>query len=130
MNFPSNQPISTFIQQRPPPAIPTDCLFTYTRINSLCKPIDRIADSIDPFELANNPNQIPSSNIAQDIHQSAASLHDIQKSIYSSLTPTQTTVFTTYHNLLLSIARYLTQTENIPQPMPAPRIRYSQSPQQ
>ncbi len=130
MNFPSTQPISTFIQQRPPPAIPTDCLFTYTRINSLCKPIDRIADSIDPFELANNPNQVPSSNIAQDIHQSVASLHDIQKSIYSSLTPTQTTVFTTYHNLLLSIARYLSQTENIPQPMPAPRIRYSQSPQQ
>ena len=61
MNFPSSQPIGTFIQQRPPPAIPTDCLFTYTRINSLCKPIDRIADSIDPFELANNPNQIPSS---------------------------------------------------------------------
>ena len=55
MNFPNNQPISTFIPQRPPPAIPTDCLFTYTRINSLCKPIDRIADSIDPFELANNP---------------------------------------------------------------------------
>jgi hypothetical protein len=103
MNFPNTQPISTFIQQRPPPAIPTDCFFTYTRITSLCKPIDRIADSIDPFELANNPNQIPSSNIAQDIHQSVASLHDIQKSIYSSLTPTQTTVFTTYHNLLLSI---------------------------
>ena len=79
MNFPSTQPISTFIQQRPPPAIPTDCLFTYTRINSLCKPIDRIADSIDPFELANNPNQIPSSNIAHDIHQSVSSLHDIQK---------------------------------------------------
>jgi hypothetical protein len=96
----------------------------------LCKPIDRIADSIDPFELANNPNQIPSSNIAQDIHQSVASFHDIQKSIYSSLTPTQTTVLTTYHNLLLSIARYLSQTENIPQPMPAPKIRYSQSPQQ
>jgi hypothetical protein len=63
MNFPTPQPISTFLQQRPPPALPTDCFFTYTRITSLCKPIDRIANSIDPFELANNPNQIPSSNI-------------------------------------------------------------------
>jgi hypothetical protein len=130
MNFPNSQPISKFLQQRPPPAIPTDCFFIYTCINSLCKPIDRIADSIDPFELANNPNQIPSSNIAQDIHQSVNSLNDIQKSIYSSLTPTQTTLFTTYHNLLLSIARYLSQTGNIPQPMPAPRIRYSQTPPQ
>jgi hypothetical protein len=130
MNFPNSQPISKFLQQRPPPAIPTDCFFTYTRIISLCKPIDRIADSIDPFELANNPNQIPSSNIAQDIHQSVNSLNDIQKSIYSSLTPTQTTLFTTYHNLLLSTARNLSQTGNIPQPMPAPRIRYSQTPPQ
>jgi hypothetical protein len=130
MNFCTSQPISTFLQHRPPPALPTDCFFTYTRITSLCKPIDGIADSIDPFELANNPKQIPSSNIAQDVHQSVASLHDIQKSIYSSLTPTQTTLYMTYHNLLLSIARYLSQTENIPQPMPAPRICYSQTPPQ
>jgi hypothetical protein len=130
MNFPASQPISTFLQQRPPPAIPTNCFFTYTCINGLRKPIDRIADSIDPFELANNPNQIPSTNIAQDVHQSVAALHDIQKSIYSSLTPTQTTLFTTYHNLLLSIPRYLSQTDNIPQPMPAPRLRYCQTPPQ
>ncbi len=130
MNFPYSQPVTTFLQQRPPPVLPTDCFFTYTRINSLCKSIDLIADSNDPFELANNPNQIPSTNIAQDIHQSVAALHDIQKSIYSSLTPTQTTLFTTYHNLLLSIARYLSQTDNIPQPMPAPRVRYSQTPPQ
>jgi len=130
MNFPTSQPVSTFLQQRPPPALFTDCFFTYTRINGLCKPIDRIADSVDPFELANNPNQIPSTNIAQDVHQSVAVLHEIQKSIYSSLTPTQTTLFTIYHNLLLSIARYLSQTDSIPQPMPAPRLSYSQSPPQ
>jgi hypothetical protein len=29
----------------------------------------------------------------------------------------------------LSIARYLSQSENIPQPMPAPRIRYTPPPQ-
>ncbi len=57
MNYPSSQPIATFLQQRPPPTAQTDCFFTYTRISSQCKPIDRIADSIDPFELANNPNQ-------------------------------------------------------------------------
>ena len=57
-------------------------VFTYTRISSQCKPIDRIADSIDPFELANNPNQIPSSNIAQEVHHSVNTLHDIQKSIF------------------------------------------------
>jgi hypothetical protein len=130
MNFPTSQPVTTFLQQRPPPNLPTDCFFTYTSINSLCKPIDRITDSIDPFELANNPNQIPSTNIALDIHQSVAALHDIQKSIYSSMTPTQTTFFTTYHNLLLSIARYLAQSDNIPQPMPAPTVRYSQTPPQ
>ncbi len=125
MNYPSSQPMSTFLQQRPPPAVPTDCFYTYTCISSQCKPIDRIADSIDPFELANNPNQIPSSNIAQDVHHSVNTLHDIQKSIFSSLSPTQTTLFTTYHNLLVSISRYLSQSENIPQPMPAPRIRYT-----
>ena len=107
MNYPPSQPIATFLQQRPPPTAQTDCFFTYTRISSQCKPIDRIADSIDPFELANNPNQIPSSNIAQDVHHSVNTLHDIQKSIFSSLTPTQTTLFTTYHNLLMSISRYL-----------------------
>ncbi len=68
MNYPTSKPITMFLQQRPPPALPTDCFFTYTRINSLSKPIDQIADSIDPFELANNPNQIPSTNIAPDIH--------------------------------------------------------------
>ena len=79
--------------------------------------------------VTNNPNQIPSSNIAQDVHHSVNTLYDIQKSIFSSLTPTQTTLFTTYHNLLVSISRYLSQSENIPQPMPAPRIRYSPPPQ-
>ncbi len=125
MNYPPSQPIPTFLQQRPPPTAQRDCFFTYTRISSQCKPVDRIADSIDPFELANNANQIPSSNIAQDVHHSVNTLYDIQKSIFSSLTPTQTTLFTTYHNLLVSISRYLSQSENIPQPMPAPRIRYS-----
>jgi hypothetical protein len=81
MNFAPSQTTNTFLQQRPPPAFTTDCFFTYTRISSLCKPIDQIADSIDPFELANNPNKIPSSNIAQDIHQSVATLHNIQKSV-------------------------------------------------
>ena len=129
MNYPPSQPIATFLQQRPPSTPQTDCFFTYNRISSQCKPVDRIADSIDPFELANNPNQIPSSNIAQDVHHSVNTLYDIQKSIFSSLSPTQTTLFTTYHNLLVSISRYLSQSENIPQPMPAPRIRYSPPPQ-
>ena len=78
MNYPPSQPIPTFLQQRPPPTAQTDCFFTYTRISSQCKPIDRVADSIDPFELANNPNQIPSSNIAQDVHHSVNTLHDIR----------------------------------------------------
>ena len=79
MNYPPSQPIATFLQQRPPPTAQTDCFFTYTRISSQCKPVDRIADSIDPFELANNTNQIPSSNIAQDVHHSVNTLYDIQK---------------------------------------------------
>jgi hypothetical protein len=89
-----SQPTNTFLQQRPPPVVPTDCFYTYTRISSQCKTIDRIADSIDPFELANNPNQIPSSNIAQEVHHSVNTLYEIQKSIFSSLTPTQTTLLT------------------------------------
>ena len=124
----NNQPsLSTFFP-RPQQIQPTaDCLTTYATTHSLCKPIDKISDSIDPFEIANNPLQKPSVNIAQDVQHAVFQLYEIQKSIYTTLTPTQSNLLSTYHNLLVSISRYMSQAENLPQPSPAPRMRYQQT---
>ncbi len=92
-----------------------DSLFAYTHITQLCKSADRISDTIDPYEISNNPNSHPSTNVAHDLRNAVLHLYEVQKQIYPTLTPTQTTVLTSYHNLLSSVSRYLTNAETVPQ---------------
>ena len=122
----SNPPFPLTAQ---PPPINPDSFQTYNHVYLICKPVDRIAESIDPYELAQNPAIKPSTNIAQDLTYATNSLFEVQKSLYTSFNPTQMNLFSTYHNLLLAIARFLANQETIIQPtalrnrFPPPRLQ-------
>lgn len=118
-----NSPLAT---PAPPQTVQLDTFVNYNNVHIICRPIDRISDSLDPFHLANHPGQKPSSSPTQDLHYAVNTLHEVQRNLYPTFTPTQITLVTTYQTLLTSVARYLSTVENLPLPIPTPiRHRFS-----